>query len=1071
MKMMKRLTLTCMMIAPVHAVQILTETESFIHTQNAAGTSNSKVNGSIVLPESEKFPGVSNSFLIFGDARNELKVPTRGITKLGEARTGGYLAVINKVDFGGGKVEWTTGSNDEGEIGDKVGVIQGIDQVPENELKDNSITTVADASFVDRETFWICGTIEGQGPDGVVFEVKVGGLGPEGTKEQRYPWDRPGKAGYLMKWGLSSFTPSLMIALTDPVSSTNFYPAAVAALKDESVLVMCVDKDENWFLRKYHSNGEFEWSWSFPDVGAKGVQLIEGKGSEAGKYFVLAEVSPQGGARFGGQDVVLYCVTPNPSNKGADLEDPWHGTVLGGKTDDFAGAMISHPDGTLSVAFTVEAGLSVFPLLEENSYGDLTKEHCIVVNLQKSSITGRVGANWTQTAAKAIPDPRTTRWTMRANRLSSDPLGNLHLGITGNGLYEIECVNRTLTGRGGLISIDGTSRVWDFKRLPGFSTIGGVLGIGVEEQIVLGDNGTGMTMSVFRPEAVQNSYVVHAVDPLDADSAMKSLVSAVTELGGQVHLEMRHERFGIFCVGAFLTPEQLVDLEADDTLSVDPDPQIITQNSGQGEEQTGAGWALRRLNQHEDEAAGLGSSYQFWLDDGVEGVERPWVFLLDTGLPELRINDLSGSRFAPKSPFDPSRPVEMGWAEEILEAPIGANAEHGEYVVNVNSDHAEKVTKLMAFQPFGSGQGIPFRLENINIYPDRGTGVISTYPSYIADGIFLAVDRVLDEREAPTGPKTGALIVIPSSGQSTVALTEFDTLERALDEALAANIAIVLSAGNTENAPVEMNVPAGYGSRAGIITVGATKHSEAGVLNARAQAQTIDSSGTNETITLYAPGVAVPVGGGGETIDGTSASCALAAGVAAAILSNNPEVTPEVLENTMIANGVFQSSDMIQLLTLNIAIPRGCEFENWLIIHDLVGDGLWADGDGDGLTNLEEYLGESDPTDSISRSGPILLPKLNEQPWTLEIELPTWTLLSTEPFHHLDLGCDTVIEVVLEWSSDLVSWTPNEPADWYLGQPDIARRVTPLSFTVPVSLVEEKRFWRFILRQLPPEGP
>jgi hypothetical protein len=158
-------------------------------------------------------------------------------------------------------------------------------------------------------------------------------------------------------------------------------------------------------------------------------------------------------------------------------------------------------------------------------------------------------------------------------------------------------------------------------------------------------------------------------------------------------------------------------------------------------------------------------------------------------------------------------------------------------------------------------------------------------------------------------------------------------------------------------------------------------------------------------------------------------------------------------------------------LTLNIAIPRGCEFENWLIIHDLVGDGLWADGDGDGLTNLEEYLGESDPTDSISRSGPILLPKLNEQPWTLEIELPTWTLLSTEPFHHLDLGCDTVIEVVLEWSSDLVSWTPNEPADWYLGQPDIARRVTPLSFTVPVSLVEEKRFWRFILRQLPPEGP
>lgn len=1071
MKMMKRLTLTCMIIASVHAVPILTEAESFTHTQNAAGTSDSRVNGAIVLPESEMIPGVSNSFLIFGDARNELKVPTRRIMRLGELRTGGYLAVVNKVDFGGGTVEWTTGSNGGAATGDKVGVIQGVDQVPENEFTDNSITTVADASFVDRETFWICGTIEKQDPNGVIFEVKVDGIGAVGTEEQRYPWDRPAKGGYLMKWSLSTFTPSLVVALTDPVSSTNFYPAAVAALEDESALVMCADEDGNWFLRKHHSTGEFVWSWSFPDVGAKGVQLIEGKGSDAGKYFVLAELSHPAGAGIGGQDVVLYCITPNPSNTGADLVDPWHGTVLGGVSDDFAGAMISHPDGTLSVAFTVGAGPSVFPLLEESSYGDLTKEHCIVASLQESTITGRVEVNWAQTAAKAIANPGTSRWLMRAARLGCDPLGNLHLGITGDGLYEIECVNRTLTGRGGLISIDGTGRVWDFKNLPGFSTIGGVLGIGVEEQVVLGDNGTGMTMSVFRPEAVQNSYVVRAVNPIDADSAMKRLVSAVTELGGQVHLEMRHERFDIYCVGAFLTPEQLVDLEADNTLSVDPDPQIITQNSGQGEEQTGAGWALRRLNEHEDEAAGLGSSYQFWLDDGVEEGDRPWVFLLDTGLPELRINDLSGSRFAPRNPFDPSRPVEMGWAEEILEAPIGANAEHGEYVVNVNSDHAEKVTKLMAFQPFGSGQGIPFRLENINIYPDRGTGVISTYPSYIADGIFLAVDKILDEREAPTGPRTGALIVIPSSGQSTVALTEFDTLERALDEALAANIAIVLSAGNTENAPVEMNVPAGYGSRAGIITVGATKHSEAGVLNARAQAQTIDSSGTNETITLYAPGVAVPVGDGGETINGTSASCALAAGVAAAILSNNPGVTPEVLENTMIVNGVFQSTDMIQLLTLNIEIPGGCEFENWLNIHDLVGEGLWDDGDGDGLTNLEEYLGESDPTDSTSRNGPVLHPKLNEQARTLEIELPTWALSATEPFYLLDLGCDTVIEVVLEWSGDLMSWTPDEPANWQLGQPDIARRVTPLSFTVPESLVEEKRFWRFTLRQLPPEGP
>ena len=332
----------------------------------------------------------------------------------------------------------------------------------------------------------------------------------------------------------------------------------------------------------------------------------------------------------------------------------------------------------------------------------------------------------------------------------------------------------------------------------------------------------------------------------------------------------------------------------------------------------------------------------------------------------------------------------------------------------------------------------------------------------------------MDEREAPTGPSTGALIVIPSSGQSPVPLTEFATLKIAFDEALEADIAIVLSAGNTMGAPVEMTVPAGYGDRAGVITMGATKITEGGVLNSRAANQSADSSGTNETITLYAPGVDVPVGSGGETLNGTSASCALAAGVAAAILSQNPEVTPEVLEETMIVNGVFQATDGIQLLTLNTTIPEACRYQNWLIVHELLGQNIDDDSDADGLDNLEEFLTGSDPNDQDSSARFQIDLNQESGSWVAALELPTWALPLEPPFEALDLGCDLLVDVSLEWSDDLTNWNtepiPTEGSGgWSLGEADLARRVTPLLFTLPPSVGADKRFWRFELR--PVVGP
>ncbi len=1067
--LMKQIILSCLMVTSAHAVRILTEAERFVHTPVPVGTSTSQVNGAIRLPRPEPFAGVQNSFLLFGTARDNLRLPVFGTANFGRVRTGGYLAVVNKRNGLDGTVQWSTGVNDGGLADEKIATIQGVNQVPENSDTDDSIATVTSASFINEESLWICGDLEDRSADGRIFEVKVGGIGQNGAGELRLPWDRQGKTGYLMKWDLTSFRPTLIAPLEGPASPARYEPAAVASLDDESVLVMCSDLDKNWSVRKYDAAGQFVWSWSFPNAGTRGIQLMEGKGSEDKNFFVLAEVVNPDIGGLGGRDLIIYCIRPNSADTGADLVRPWNGTVLGGNADDFGGAICPHADGSLSVAFTLGSDRARFPRLEEEEYGDLSKEHCIVANLKRNEAGNQISANWARAVGKAIANPDIADWAMRAQRLACDPVGNLHLGIIGNGLYEIECVDRRLAGNGGLISIDGTGRVWDFKNLRNFSMLGGVVGIGVEEQIALGDDGIGITMAVFRPEAVQTSYLVRALNPVDEETAMKDLVRAITGLGGQVHLEMRHERFGIFSAAAFLTDEQVIAIEGDESLTIDPDPQIITQNSGAPEIQESAGWALRRINEHGDTSAGPGSSYHFWMDDAVEANERPWVFLLDTGLPAGRINDLSGSRFAPQIPFDPSHPVEMDWVEETLEAPIGANAEDGEYVVNLDSDHAEKVTALMAFQPFGSGQGIPFQLENINIYPDRGTGLITTYPSYIADGIFLAVDKVLDEREAPTGPQTGVLIVIPSSGLSSVALTEFDTLELALDEALDANIPVILSAGNTAGAPVEMTVPAGYGNRAGIITMGATKIVEGGVLNSRVVEQSSDSSGINETITLYAPGVAVPIGNNGETFGGTSASCALAAGVAAAILSRNPDVTPEVLENAMIANSVFQTSDEINLLTLDTSIPQGCGFDDWLTIHGLSGEGFQDDGDGDGVGNLVEFLTGTDPVNGDS-SVPLQIDMTRVgTSWELELELPTWILPEQTPFERLQLGCGLQVDVTLMWSDDLETWAPvpiPTGGHWTTGDADLTRRVTPLLFTVPSSTLEEKRFWRLELQSV-----
>lgn len=232
------------------------------------------------------------------------------------------------------------------------------------------------------------------------------------------------------------------------------------------------------------------------------------------------------------------------------------------------------------------------------------------------------------------------------------------------------------------------------------------------------------------------------------------------------------------------------------------------------------------------------------------------VAILDTGIDadheDLSANLQGGVNFVSNPPWKPADPNK--W--------------------NDDNGHGTHVAGIVAAAQ--NGVGVIGVAPNANLYAvkvlDRnGSGYIST----IIEGIEWAMNNNIE-------------IINMSLGSSS----DSQTLHDAVDSAYNAGIVIIAAAGNSGDgnpSTNEVGYPAKYSS---VVAVGATDVAD----NAPSW------SSTGEEVEVAAPGVSVRStwnNGSYDSISGTSMASPHAAGVAALILSANPNLSPEQVRSLM----------------------------------------------------------------------------------------------------------------------------------------------------------------------------
>jgi hypothetical protein len=209
--------------------------------------------------------------------------------------------------------------------------------------------------------------------------------------------------------------------------------------------------------------------------------------------------------------------------------------------------------------------------------------------------------------------------------------------------------------------------------------------------------------------------------------------------------------------------------------------------------------------------------------------------------------------------------------------------EEGYYPISSTSTlHGTRMLDIIAGPESGALSGTPLHVVSMNVYgSDHG----STTSGLLADAIFEAIDREQDAID----PQIPALICMASGSvdQASSAI-----LENAIDQAVAAGIPVIVSAGNG-GAEAAKFVPSGYGVKDGVICVGAYGK----------DLHPLAMSNWGAAVDLQAPGEGVrtlslpqPSPGLHHGMTGTSPAAALATAAALHRLSMNPELSPAQLE-------------------------------------------------------------------------------------------------------------------------------------------------------------------------------
>lgn len=199
-------------------------------------------------------------------------------------------------------------------------------------------------------------------------------------------------------------------------------------------------------------------------------------------------------------------------------------------------------------------------------------------------------------------------------------------------------------------------------------------------------------------------------------------------------------------------------------------------------------------------------------------------------------------------------------------------------------NHGTRMLSLIAGPETGAALGSPIHLVSLNIYPGGENG--GTTSGLMADAVWRAIELHEDQ---PEPRKPGVICLASSSwepGENSY------ILEHVIDQAVAAGLTVVVSAGN-HGGDAGDYIPAGYGTKDGVVCVGAS------------DANNRHLAGTNSgaAVDLYAPGFEVrtvslptPEPGAFYPMSGTSPAAALTAAAAVIELSKQPDLTPQQVE-------------------------------------------------------------------------------------------------------------------------------------------------------------------------------
>jgi hypothetical protein len=276
-----------------------------------------------------------------------------------------------------------------------------------------------------------------------------------------------------------------------------------------------------------------------------------------------------------------------------------------------------------------------------------------------------------------------------------------------------------------------------------------------------------------------------------------------------------------------------------------------------------AGWALGRLNK-----GSCMSNASFVYPETIRPVR---LYLIDSGVNYV------GNWFSKNKNLKSFR-------SELIR---GANDPNTSSAVA----HGTQMLSLIAGPETGAALGTPIHVVNYNIYPGAEGG--STTSGRLADAVYEAID------DYEANPSLRSVICIANGSSFPGAQSAI--LKGAIDDAVDAGITVIVSAGN-EGANASSYIPAAYGTRGGIVCVGASNMSN-GIWQ---------NSNTGAAVDLFAPGQEVrtlnltnPQPGSYSYATGTSPATALTAAAALIQLSLDPTLTPALVEGALTSKAVL----------------------------------------------------------------------------------------------------------------------------------------------------------------------